>query len=160
MNIFKIENEYKLLMQEIEANEGELTDEMAQRLEITQANLQEKATNYAFVVKHYEGEADIIAAEIKRLQELKKKRENNIERLKDRVKTAMQTFGVSKIETPTLTLSLRSSKAVEVVDENLVDEEYFRVKKEVSKTELKKAIEEGKEVFGARIVENISLQIK
>jgi hypothetical protein len=91
---------------------------------------------------------------------LKKKRENNIERLKDRVKTAMQTFGVSKIETPTLTLSLRSSKAVEVVDENLVDEEYFRVKKEVSKTELKKAIEEGKEVFGARIVENISLQIK
>ena len=43
---------------------------------------------------------------------------------------------------------------------NSVGEEYFIIKKEASKTKIKEAITAGKDVQGARLIENRNLQIK
>ena len=161
-NIYQITTEYKALMAEIEANEGELTEETAQALDFVREGFEQKAANYAFVIKTFDNNVDVIDAEIKRLQGLKKRNENNAERLKKRIEEAMKEFGLSKVEMPTVVLSLRASKSVSIEDANLIPKEYMRVKttEEPNKTEIKKAIEEGKVVLGASITENVNLQIK
>lgn len=47
-----------------------------------------------------------------------------------------------------------------VEGESLLGEEYFIIKKEASKTKIKEAITAGKDVQGARLIENRNLQIK
>jgi hypothetical protein len=161
-SIYSLTAEYKALMAEIEANEGELTEESAARLDFVREGFEAKASNYAYVIKSFEDNASIIDAEIKRLQAMKKRAENNADRLSDRIKQAMMEFGITKVEMPTIKISFRTSKSVQVEDESLIPKEFMRVKttEEPNKTEIKKAIEEGKIVTGASIVENINLSIK
>jgi phosphoribosyl-ATP pyrophosphohydrolase len=159
--LYNISNEYKAIMAAIEANEGEITDEVAPMLEIVEANLQEKAVNYAFMIKHYEDRGSLIAAEIKRLQGLKAKADKTAEKLSDRIASAMQEFGITKVEGETITLSFRKSTAIEIEAEEQLNVEFMKFSKPVpDKTAIKKAIEEGREVIGARLVTNQNLQIK
>jgi hypothetical protein len=49
---------------------------------------------------------------------------------------------------------------VEVVDEAILPDEFWAIKREVSKTLISNAIKDGLEVPGAQMVENKNLQIK
>lgn len=159
--LYNISNEHKALMAQIEAAEGEITEDIAASLEIVEEQLQEKAVGYAYIIKHYDDTADIIDKEIKRLQALKKKADNNADRLKQRIKEAMIQFGVSKVETETITLSFRKSVAVEINNENEVPSAYMKFAAPTpDKTAIKKALESGEIVTGARLQENQNLQIK
>ena len=109
MNIYQIQNEYLLLINQIIENGGEVTPQQELNLQITRDQLQDKGTNYAFVIKKLDAECDIIDAEIKRLNELKKVRQNACERLKNNISNAMQIFEVDKIESPLIKLSFRKS---------------------------------------------------
>jgi hypothetical protein len=160
ITLYNITNEQKALLAKIEANEGELTPEILERIEITEELFHSKAADYGYVIKTFEDTSSVIDKEIKRLQELKKKADNNAERLKQRIKDAMIQFGYEKVETPTITLSFRKSESVEITDESLISNEYMRFKSEPDKTEIKKALKEGKSVHGAMLIENKNLQIK
>jgi hypothetical protein len=81
--------------------------------------------------------------------------------MKEAVIDAMHIYGLEKITSPTLNLSIRRSEAVEV-DENF-HEDIYMVKKVTytpDKTRLKEAIKRGQNIEGARIIENYNLQIK
>lgn len=160
ITLYNISNEQKAIMAEIEASEGELTDEIIAKIEFNEVMFQEKAIDYGFVIKQFEDTSDVIAKEIKRLQELKKKADNNAERLRSRITEAMNQFGVSEVKSDVLKLSFRKSKAVEIFDEALIEAKYIDFKPVPNKTEIKKALESGEDVQGARIVENQNLQIK
>lgn len=144
----------------LEENGGEITPEIEQQLEITQTDLQIKAVDYCYLAKELDGDVSAIDAEIERLQALKTGRANLAKRLKTTVTTAMLMFGFDKIETPTMKLGLRKSTAIEITDESLLTENYFVTRKEVSKTAIKMAIEQGVDVQGARQKTNHSLIIK
>jgi len=107
-----------------------------------------------------EGEAAIIDAEIKRLQGLKKSRENTAARLKTTISEAMQLFGVQEIKTPVLKLCFLKSTTVET-DENL-DANFVKTTTTTApdKAAIKAAINAGEVVNGARLVEHFNLQIK
>lgn len=149
-------------MYEIEQAEGEITPEIADRLDAVSSNIEVKTQNYAFIIKSYDSNVDAIDAEIERLQTLKQRNKRNIENLKARLKGAMEDMGVEKISTPLITASLRKSESVEVDDETLVPMEYKNKKVEykVDKTRIKEAIKSGTSVFGASIKTNTNLQIK
>jgi hypothetical protein len=74
----------------------------------------------------------------------------------------MQVFGQEKVENGTLRLSLRRTTATEVDDLDQVPQFFKTTKVETvaDKTAIKKAIQDGIEVPGAHLVENVSLQIK
>jgi hypothetical protein len=76
-NLFNIQQSYIGIVQQLIQSEGEISPELSEALEITQAKLQEKAVNYGFVVKSLDAEISIIDAEIKRLQEIKTQRSRN-----------------------------------------------------------------------------------
>jgi hypothetical protein len=158
--LFNIGQEQLAIIAEVEKNEGEITNEIQERIDLLAENFEEKAVAYGYVIKQVESEETIIDAEIKRLQDLKKKSAKLSEYLKERISAAMIEFDLEKIETPTLKLSFRKSEAVEVFDETLLAPLYFNYKPTIDKTAIKTAIKAGEEVAGARIVTNKNLQIK
>ena len=160
--LFKISNDMQLIINELVANGGELTDDLQQMLEITQSELNHKATGYAQVIRAMEYDNDIVDAEIKRLQDIKRVRKNAVERLKNALSGAMQQFDMDVIETPISKISFRSSQSVEIWDETLVPKEYKQqvISTKVDKLGIKKAIKNGESVTGATVVNNKNIQIK
>ena len=158
MNLYNIKSEYLAIAQELA--EGELTPELEQALMITEANLQEKAINYGYVIKNFESEVDIIDEEIKRLNALKKARVNAVEKLKTNISDAMQLFGILEVKAPTFKMNFRKSESVEIYEG--LDKEFIveKVSYQPDKIAIKNAIKEGRTVNGASIVTNYNLQIK
>jgi hypothetical protein len=162
MNIYKIQNEFQLIIAEVINNEGEITPELETALTINKEQLQSKAVDYCYVIKQLDYDCEQIDNEIVRLNKLKKVRSNLTDRLKNTVSSAMQLYEVEKIETPLIKLSFRNSESVEITNEQQLDA-CFIVTKTVTtpdKKAIKDAIKNGVFVEGATISYNKNLQIK
>ena len=159
--LFKITEQARELSQAL--IEGELTPEMESALIINQNELQEKSINYAYAIRSIEYDLEAIDSEIKRLQALKTSRTNAIERMKSAVLDAMGIYGIDKIETPTMKISVRlNNPAVELVNEYQIPDIFKKEKVTVSidKTAIKEAIESGLEVQGAVLNRKKRLEIR
>lgn len=158
MNLYQIKNEYLTLASQLE--QGELTPEIEQQLQINEEQLKEKAINYGYVIRSFEYDNDVIDAEIKRLKQLKEQKENAIDKLKNAVSDAMQLYGIEKIDSPTLKISFRKSESIEVSDN--LDKKYFIEKTTLQpdKNAIKQAIKDGQQIQGAVLVINYNIQIK
>ena len=160
VTLYNIQNEQKAIMAEIEMAEGEITPAILERIQFVEERFEEKATNYGYVIKTYEDNSKILADEIKRLQELKKKEDRKVEVLTQRIKEAMLQFNLEKVETPIMKFSFRKSTAVEILDENAIEARFSTFKTQPDKVAIKKALEAGEQIMGAVLVENLNLQIK
>jgi len=161
-SIYKIQNEFQLIIAEVINNEGEITPELETALTINKEQLQSKAIDYCYVIKQLDYDCEQIDNEIARLNKLKKVRANLTDRLKNTVSSAMQLYEVEKIETPLIKLSFRNSESVEITNESQLDA-CFMVTKTVTtpdKKAIKDAIKSGVFVEGATISYNKNLQIK
>jgi hypothetical protein len=160
-SMYEISREAMDIVSALEENEGELNPDIESALRINQNELQDKAINYSYAIKTVSNDVDAISEEIKRLQALKKAKENVVQKLKDTVVNAMQIYCIEKVETPTLKLSIRRSEAVEVDDS--FDDDIYMIKKVTytpDKTRLKDAIKRGESIQGVTLKENYNLQIK
>lgn len=162
LQLYKIEQEYISLAEQIIDNGGEVTDELSEALQINQTQLETKGNCYGFIVKQLESEVEIIDAEIKRLQGFKVSRNKTVERLKETLSNAMQLYQIEKLDSPTLKISFRKSETVEVENVELLDDEFINIKvtKTADKTAIKEAIKKGEFVTGAILQVNQNLQIK
>jgi len=166
MNLYQITQEFLELASMIEDAGGEVNDAILEELAISRDNFSHKAEGYARLILKWDSEIETASAEIKRIQALKKAKDNSVTRLKETLLFALQAFGqednkgVKRYDTALFKLSTRKSLAVEITDEATLPDEAFVFKKEVSKTAIKKLLEEGQELEGAGMKENVSLQIK
>jgi hypothetical protein len=167
MNLYQITQEFLELASIIEDAGGEVNDAILEELAISRDNFSHKAEGYARLILKWDSEIEVASVEIKRIQALKKAKENSVARLKETLLFALQAFGqedaktgVKRYDTALFKLSTRKSQAVEITDETTLPDACFVIKREVSKTAIKKIIEEGLYLEGAGIKENVSLQIK
>jgi len=167
MNLYEITKEQEYIISLLEDNGGEATEEILQALEITREQFSEKAKNYTYVIMKYDREVDMLDNEIARLTALKKSKANAKTKLKEALTTGVLAFGsqdpksgVKRFETATFKLSTRESKAVEITDEESIPEQYWVIKKEVSKTAISNALKAGEEIMGASFKTNYSITIK
>ena len=163
---------WQLTMEELsfiammEENGGEVNDDIMEDLAIRREKFKDKAEAYSKFILKLESEAEQAAAEIKRIQALKKAKENTVTRLKETLLSALMVFteedakGIRRYETPLAKLSTRKSVAVEILDDTIIPDDFWVVKKEVSKSTIGQAIKDGAEVPGAQLKENISLSIR
>lgn len=160
--LYGITAELNGILAQLEELGGEITPELEQALAINEEQFVAKAEDYGHAILNLKGMAAAAKAEKERLAGLQKFYENTQKRLTDALSNAMQVFGHDKVENATLRLSLRHSTATEVDDLDQVPSEYKTTKVEVvaDKTAIKKAIQDGEDVPGAHLVENVSLQIK
>jgi len=159
-SIYVISEEARNLASSLE--EGEFTPEMELALVINQNEIQEKAINYGYVLKTFEGDVSLISEEIKRLTAIKKAKESAIDRMKDAVLSAMQIYSIEKVSSPTMNLSIRRTESIEVPLLELLDDRFVteKIVKSADKIGIKKAIKDGEMIEGAFIQANYNLQIK
>ena len=166
MTLWEITQEFLTLASLIEEAGGEATDEVMEELAISRENFTHKAEGYSKLILKWESEVETCLNEIKRIQAIKKTKENAVARLKDTLKAALLVFGqedakgIKRYETPLVKLSTRKSQAVEILDEAELPDAFWVVKREVSKSSISEALKAGEEVPGAVMKENVSLQIK
>lgn len=158
-SLYQIENEHLALMQQIENAEGEITEEIAEQLEINESQLQSKSIAYLSVIKSKESFNSQIDEEIKRLQAMKKRNNNLVSNLKNRLLDAVKLFG--DFESGLSKFGTRKSSSVEVENVNALPKEFkvIKVTEQADKSALKKAIKEGQEIEGVSIVEKLNLKI-
>lgn len=166
MNTFEIQQEYRALedlLNETDPETGEFInseediEEYIYNLELDRNN---KLDNIERLKREIQGSINTIDAEIKRLQQLKKQKQNNVERL-----TTLQyclTNGM-KVETELYKFSTRKSKSVHVpavVDPSF--KECVRTKYEWDKTAIKKMLESGVDYseYDIYFEEKITLTVK
>lgn len=160
--LFHIEKEFHNLTEILLESGGEITPEIESALEINKNDLEHKAQNYAFIIKSLIGDCEIIDSEIERLKALKASRIKAQEYLKQKISAAMDLFEITKIESPLIKLSFRSSESIEIIDESLLSHEFMSAKTTITpnKTTIKEAIKSGKIISGAILKTNKNLQIK
>ena len=156
MNLYEITELQKELEKEEDA-------EVKQDLqELIAIELKNKSNNIVYVIKNLEGNNVAIDAEIERLQALKKRNSSNIEKIKSNVLFFMQENNVDTIKSDLATFSKRKSESTDIENIEQIPQEFITIKQTFvpDKTAIKKAIKEGKEVPGAKVITNYNLQIK
>lgn len=127
MNIYQIKQDFINIFDELEENGGELTDELAEKLAITQEEFKEKAKAYANAIKLFKQDIESIKLEQKRLKDFADKKQKVIDRLSNVLMQAIEEFGDKKpsgvpyVDYGTGEISIRKSTAVEVDDSVLHD---------------------------------------
>lgn len=160
--LYQINEEYLSLLAQIEELDGEITPELEAAIQINEEDHAAKLEAYGHIISNYKAEAEACKAEAARLKTKADRAIRAAERLKDTIRYFLTVTDRRKAAAGLYTFSLRDSKAVNVTDESLLPSEFWRVKttREVSKTDIKAAIEAGQIVPGAEIITNTSLQIK
>ena len=159
-SLYKINENMLSLLGVIEANEGELTDEVLEQLEINNEELQTKSESYLAVIKNREALNLQIDDELKRLQAMKKANNNLVSKLKNSLLNAVNIFG--EFEVGLLKFGLRKSTTVEVTGiVNDLPKEYKTVKvtEQPNKAEIKKSLQRGEQIEGCALVTNYNLKI-
>ena len=160
ISLYKINEKMLTLLNDIEANEGELTDEVINQLEITNDELQTKSESYLAVIKNRESLNTQIDEEVKRLQAMKKANNNLILRLKNSLLNAVNIFG--EFEVGLIKFGLRKSTTVEVtgiVNELPKEFKTVKVTEQPNKAEIKKSLQRGEQIEGCALITNYNLKI-
>lgn len=92
-SLYQISDELLSIFNEIESNDGEVSEEQLQALEIAQENLQEKLSSYKKAIRCWEADIDACKQEEKRIKTARQVKENRIDKLKDRMLGAVIQFG-------------------------------------------------------------------
>lgn len=92
-SLYQISDELQLLLNDIEENGGEITEEQEQQLEITQAELDKKVENYCNAITILKSEEECAKNEKKRLNDLQNVKKNLIEKLKNSLLKTVNKFG-------------------------------------------------------------------
>lgn len=159
-SLYKINENMLSLLSVIEANEGELTEEVLEQLEITNEELQTKSESYLAVIKNREALNTQIDDEVKRLHAMKKANNNLVSRLKNSLLNAVNIFG--EFETGLVKFGTRKSTTVEVTGiVNDLPKEYKTVKvtEQPNKAEIKKSLQRGEQIEGCALITNYNLKI-
>lgn len=156
--LYQMTEETKSLYEMLEngdIDEQTLTDTMEA------IGIDEKINSYCQVIKQLSADVEMFAEEEKRVKERKQALKNNVDRMKTALLQFLTATGQEKVKTGTFSVSKSYSKAVNILDENSIPDE-FKIEQapKIDKTAIKKAIASGNEVCGAEIVENESVRIR
>lgn len=153
-NLYEINQE---LLNCIDIETGEIVD--TEKFDSLQIERNEKLENVALWYKNLLSEAAAYKAEKDAFAEKQKRAENKADSLKKYLDNALHG---SKFETVKVNISYRKSTSVEVIDQEVIPEQYLRTVTTVSpdKTEIAKALKVGEAIAGVELKENQNIQIK
>lgn len=159
-SLYRISQEQQALNELLFEAEGELTPEIEEALAINETNLTIKAESYATSMAMFTASVEAAKAERKRLDAYIKRAENAQERMKVALGTALETFGLDRLEVGTYRISFRKSEAVIVDDEQTIPNDYIVVETKINKAQLKADLKAGAVVSGAHLETRKNIQIR
>lgn len=137
---------------------------LADTLDSMTGELEAKAQNVAFVARNCEALAASIKDAEAQMQHRRKALENRAASLRAYILACMQSAGVQKLEGPYLRLSVRNNpESVDVFDFGQLPSEYLRQPEPpppvADKASIKRALQSGADVPGARLTQSQRLDI-
>ena len=118
-NIFELGTKLQKIFEAVEENDGELTPELEEELNITSENFKDKIEAYCQVLTIYKSDVECCKNEKDRVNSIQNVKKNTIERIKQRLLEATEMFGeIGKkgnkvIETPTRKLYTQERSSIE-----------------------------------------------
>lgn len=164
LTLYNITNKFAELMDM--AENGELTEEQYNALgEQLTLELQQKGSGIIGYTQNEEAFIEAVDFQIKRLQDLKKARQNKLEKFKQYVKENMDRLGITKMDTELGTLSIaKNPMSVEIENEEEIPKEFKQqvITTKIDKTAIKNHFKAtGEIIAGAKIIDDkTSLRIK
>jgi len=164
MTLYELTNDYAELLLMAEDPDTD-PQAFADTLKGIEGALEDKAENYAKVIRTLEGDAAACDAESKRLRNKKQTIENNIKRMKAALQYAMQTTGKTKFKTQLFSFGIRKNPASVVIDAANVRDfpEQYVIESEpvLDKKALKDALKAGEDMTGlCHLEQSESLSIR
>jgi len=164
MTLYELTSDYLNLL---ELAEDPDIDEQAflDTLEGIEGALEDKADNYAKIMRMLDGDALAIREEERRLEARRKAIENNIKRMKSALQFAMQTTGKTKFKTTLFSFGIRKNPPSVVIDAANVRDfpEQYVIEAEpvLDKKALKDALKAGEDMTGlCHLEQSESLSIR
>ena len=164
--LFQIAEEIMALHNLLTECGGELTDEEAEQaidewLAETNASLENKVDSYCWLIREFEGRADVREQAAKALKAIAATDGNQAERLKARLKKYLEMCGVLKLETPHFKLNIQNNGGslplivppAWEAEPASAPEAFHKVNIELNTTAIREAIRNDEEAHGARLGE-------
>lgn len=158
MNLYELTANAAYLQQLLE--DGDI-DEQTFSDSLESLMIDDKVENICKVIRNLEAQAAAFKEEAERLTKKKQTAENGVKRLKESLVNFMETTKGKKITAGLFTVTLGSSKSVEVLNEGELPECYLLPQPpKVDKTGIGAALKAGQEVPGAQLKESYHVRIK
>lgn len=152
--LMELTGDYKLLLDGMEAAEPEEIQTFEDTLESVLAEIGDKADAYAVVIQEAKVTAEKFEAEAARLQARAKAVKNSIDRMKDRLKFAMETMNIKELKGKYHRLRIQKNGGalpLEITGE--VPDTYKKIVYEDDKAKIREALKDGKELGFAHLGE-------
>ena len=164
-NLFKINERLfeALENQFIVDDEGEIFEgeEFKQKLEDLKLEQAEKIEGYALYIQSIDKDVDLIKEKKKIINE---RLDRDIKALESKkqwlIGNLNATLQGEKFKSDYVAISYRKSHSVDILKPESIPMEFYRVKSEIDKALIKKALQGGINVEGAELKENQNIQIK
>ena len=146
--------------------EADLDDQtFADTLEAISGDLEEKAKAVAMFARNLEASAEAIKQAEKQMADRRKALENKAEKVRQYILDNMLKTGISKIDCPYFSLSVRKNPpAVDVIQKDMIPTAFFDIPPmpapQLNKNRLKDALKNGEIIDGAKLTQTFRLEIK
>jgi len=137
---------------------GEIPEDWAEFLDTCQVERDTKVVQCALMARELKAESEAIANEAKRLMARSRSCASQYDRLRDYIAYNMQAG--EKLKDERVSLSCREIDSVNVVNESVIPEEYWKLTRTVKKADINSAIKSGKSVPGTVIEKKKSITIR
>nr|DAX75128.1 MAG TPA: resistance protein [Caudoviricetes sp.] len=123
--------------------------------------LESKLESITYVIKNYKGDIEALRAEEKRLAEKRRTLERKNKYLEDYMFENMKSINKNKVKAGVFDLKIQKNpESIKIINPELITEDYLRIKTDIDKSKIKKALKEGLEVEGAELIQTEGLRIK
>lgn len=159
-NLYNLSTKHQQLLNMLD--EGYSIEDLQDTLDSIEVDMNTKVDNTVGLIRSIEADTDAIDKEIKRLQALKKQKNNFIGRLKQHLQDALEVQQKDNYRTATNYIYKRNNQpSVNITNEALIDKAY-RIPQpdKYDKKTMKEDILAGADVEGAELVNSTSLVVK
>ena len=144
------------------AEDPDVDDEVFKdTLDALTGDIEVKSDGYGKVIRQLEADQKAIESEIDRLERRKDTIKNRVRTMKESLQAAFTALDIQKMKTDLFTIYIQKNAPSVIIDDpESVPDEYFKVKKELSKTTIKEAIEAGEDIPFAHLEQSESIRIR
>lgn len=164
MKLYDIANEYEMLLENTFDDEtGEVNEVALSQLNEIKEDMEKKSIALASYIKNIDAECKAIEEAAKQMERRKKYLENKVNYLTDYLHSNMERCAINEIKCPYFQIKLKKCPiSVNVLDENIIPNEYKKEKMTITldKLKLKEELLAGVVINGAELKQNTRIEIR
>lgn len=164
MKLFEITQEYQsILSSSFNSETGELDDQALSKINDLQDDMKSKSIALASFIKNLDAEQNAIDEAIASMARRKSSLLNKISKLNDYLKCNMEKCSINEISSPYFDIKLKKCPlSVDIVNEDDIPKDYIKIKEVISldKVKIKEDIQNGIDIPGALLKQNVRIEIK